>query len=129
MMGKSLCKWITSICFFVIKRTNEQPVNGLSKIAWASVFRLMSRCLYVCISVCLNVCMSPCLHGTMVPCLHVSTSPSPCLPVFMSVFPQMENVTNGNSSNFCLFFLQTENFRLSLNGNEKTADDKRYHNQ
>jgi hypothetical protein len=39
------CKRITSLCFFANKRTNdklplheEQTVNGLRKMAWASVF-------------------------------------------------------------------------------------------
>jgi hypothetical protein len=46
-MGKSVCERITSVCFFVNKRTNdklrlpdEQTVNGLRKITWTSVFRI-----------------------------------------------------------------------------------------
>jgi hypothetical protein len=55
---------------------NEQPVNGLGKIAWASIFHLMSPhpCLNVSMSPCLYVAMSLCRYFSM-SCLHVSTSP------------------------------------------------------
>jgi hypothetical protein len=81
---------------------DEQTVNGLRKIAWASVslFSLISPCpclhvttsprLHVTMSPCLRVSTSPCLNGSMSLCLHVSTYPhlhvsmSPCLRVSMS---------------------------------------------
>jgi hypothetical protein len=61
---------------------DEQAVNGLRKIAWASVFRLMSPC--------------PCLYVSMFPCLH--------LHVHDSTFRNYgtKNGTNRNS-NFHLF--------------------------
>ncbi len=106
----------TNFCFH-----DEQTVNGLRKITWTSVFRLMSSCLHPCMSLCvfLHVSISPFLHVSISPCLllHVSMSPSPCLHVFMypclhvsmslslhfhvSMFPefckrQMELTKNGN---------------------------------
>jgi hypothetical protein len=66
----------------------EQTVNGLRKIAWASVFHLMSPCLLVQVSMspCLYFCMFPCfhVHVSMFPCLHFHDSMSPCLHVSMS---------------------------------------------
>ncbi len=53
---------------------DEQTVNGLMKIAWASFFRLMSSWF--------RVSMPPCLCHR-VPCLHVSG------------IPQSENGSNG----------------------------------
>ncbi len=73
-----VCKQITSVCFFVNKRTktnfrfhDEQMVNGLSKIAWASVFHL--PCLY------------PRLFMSM---SHVYVSMFPCLHLHVSMFPE-----------------------------------------
>ncbi len=84
---------------------NEQMVNGLRKIAWASVFHLMSPCLHVWMSSCLHASMPPCLHFSMFPCLHVyvsmfqclyiHVSTSPCPYLYVSGIPQMENRTNG----------------------------------
>ncbi len=91
-MGKSVqsiysvwpvCKQITSVCSVINNGQmtnfclhNEQTVNGLCKIARASVFRLMSPCP-CSMSPCLRVSMSPCLHVSMYPCLnlHVSVCP------------------------------------------------------
>ncbi len=55
------------LCFFVNKQTNnklpfanEQTVNGLRKVAWTSVFRLMSLCPYLYVHV--SMSLSPCLR-------------------------------------------------------------------
>ncbi len=44
---QTVCKWITSVCFFannrkmtILRLHDEQTVNGLRKITWASVFCL-----------------------------------------------------------------------------------------
>ncbi len=84
---QSVCKRIAFVGFFVnIKQTtnfrlhDEQTVNGLMKITWASIFRLMSPCLYVS--------MSPCLHASMSMssclCLHVYVTMSPMSSFSMS---------------------------------------------
>ncbi len=91
---------------------DEQKIKALMKIAWASVFRLMSPCLHVSSSQCLysispcfdvSVSMSPCFHVSisMFPCLNVSMSP--CLFVSLSMsphscIPQMKTklLENGN---------------------------------
>ncbi len=75
---------------------DEQMVNGLRKIAWASVFRFpfdVSMSPYPCLH--FLVSMSPFLHISILPCqcLHVSMSSSPCLHV--SGILQMENRTSG----------------------------------
>jgi hypothetical protein len=70
-------------------------VNGLGKIAWAAVFRLMS------------------------PCLHVFMSPCPCLKV--SGIPQTENKTTRKRQLqflFCKQKTETTNFRLLEMENE-----------
>ncbi len=76
---------------------DEQTVNGIRKIAWASVFHFifceklqnppiyfnsMSPCPCSCLHV--HVSMSPCVHVFMCPCLHISMCP--CLYVSMSMF-------------------------------------------
>ncbi len=116
---------------------DEQTVNGLRKIAWASVFRLIfllksqsspifysnSMTPYVHDSMSMTPC--PCLHIHVFP-VHVSMSPHfhvsclcllfPCLHV--SGIPQTEN------DNFCLFAAngkwEMANFSLyAANGNGK----------
>jgi hypothetical protein len=89
-----VCKRITSGLFLYQKTGkrqtfhvhDEQSVNGLRKIAWASVFR--SSFVSMSMSPCLNIheSMSPCL------CLQVSMSLCPCL--HFSRIPQQENETN-----------------------------------
>ncbi len=61
----------TSIC------TMSKTVNGLRKIAWASVFiyRLMSLFIQFSTISFLHVSISPCFHFSMFPFLHVSISP------------------------------------------------------
>ncbi len=65
----SVCKRITSVCFFVNKRINykllfthdEQMVYGLRKIAWASIFHLKRQHIYIYIYPYINIiCSSVC---------------------------------------------------------------------
>jgi hypothetical protein len=80
--SSSTNRQMTNFCFH-----DEHTVNGLGKIAWASVIRLMSPCLHV------HVSMSLCLHFSMFPWLHVCVcmfpllSMSPCLHVPISMTP------------------------------------------
>ncbi len=62
----------TSVC------TIDRPmVNGLRKIAWASVFRLMSP---------VSMSLFPCLHFSC-PCFHVYVSILPCLCLYFPMSP------------------------------------------
>jgi hypothetical protein len=120
-MGKSICKRITTTDFCL---HHEQTVNGLRKIARASVFRLMSPRLHASISLCFHVYMSPflhfskvsmspclCLHASMSSCLNVSMSPS--LHVYTEFGKRIIELTkNGNFRFYCKQKTKTENFRL-----------------
>ncbi len=92
---------------------NEQMVNGVRKIAWASFFHLIFCCktsefpnilipcphVYVSVSMsmspCLHVPMSPCPYVYMCLCSHVSMCPyahmsiCPCLQVSMYPCPHL----------------------------------------
>ncbi len=50
---------------------DEQMVNGLRRIAWASIFRLMSPCLHVSMSP-FSMFFFSCLHVSS--CLHVNVA-------------------------------------------------------
>ncbi len=59
---------------------DEQMVNRLRKIAWASVsvrslYISMFKLVHVSMSPSLHVSMSPCLYLSMFPCLHASRIP------------------------------------------------------
>ncbi len=90
---------------------DEQTVNGLRKIAWASAFRLkfygsmsISPC-HVSMSMSPRHVSTPCLHVSIFPyfpisclCLHVSVSP--CLHVSGILQKETQQTEN---SNFLLF--------------------------
>jgi hypothetical protein len=84
---------------------DEQTVNRIRKIAWASIFHLMSPCLRVhasmssCACLRVHVSMSPFFHVSMSRCIHVSVSMFPrlhlhgsvshCLHVYVHVYVSM----------------------------------------
>ncbi len=105
------------MCFFVNKgkMTNfcwhdKQKVNGLRKVAWASVWRLHVS-IFPCLHVFLFLCL--CLH---VSSLHVSMSPGPC---FLNSNNKKWNQRKMATS-VCLLQTGPANFRLfAANGNRK----------
>ncbi len=98
--------------------TDQEKLTGLSFFSFHFLFGVsisMTLRLHISTSPCLHITSSPSLHVSMSLHFHVSMSPSPCLHVHVSTFPEfrkwkMELTEKGNFR----FFLQlgTRNGKL-----------------